>query len=315
MAARPSELGGGRLLLDLEFRDTEGLVASYALPAREGWYLVETGPTTARAHLLAGLSAAGIAPGEVAKVFVTHIHLDHAGGVGALADALPNARFYAHRAGVPHLVDPGRLVASARRAWGAAADPLWGPIVPVLSDRITPLDGGERFELRDGSLEVLATPGHARHHLAFLDTSRRAVLTGDAAGVHLPGSPRARPAVPAPDLDLGLLYDSLDRMAATGAQEYWYTHFGPKRATEHTLAEYRAAVEAWREVALRTARSGADERVVAAALREYEEGWSRAEGRPLPDGDPGALVSGYDLAAQGLLRYLRTRGELPPEGS
>ena len=146
---RPSvrELGQGRILLDLDFRDTEGLIAAYLLPQEEGWTLVETGPTTCREALLAAVDRAGVAPAEVRRILVTHIHLDHAGGMGSLAEAFPRATFYAHELGVPHLLDPTRLIASARRAWGEASDALWGTIVPLPAARLVALHGGESFPL------------------------------------------------------------------------------------------------------------------------------------------------------------------------
>ena len=164
------DLGAGRCYADLGFRESEGLVASYFLPQDDGWTVVETGPTPCIPPLLNALDQAGIDRAEVRRVFVTHIHLDHAGGLGAIAQSLPNATLYAHEAGAPHLVDPSRLIASARRAWGEAADPLWGTILPVPAERLVALHGGESFPVRGGTLTAIPTPGHARHHLAFLDT-------------------------------------------------------------------------------------------------------------------------------------------------
>jgi glyoxylase-like metal-dependent hydrolase (beta-lactamase superfamily II) len=299
------ELGAGRLLLDLDFRDTEGLVAAYLLPEPDGWALLETGPTTCRPALLAGLSAAGIAPEEVRDVLVTHIHLDHAGGVGALADALPRARFYAHELGVRHLAEPDRLVASARRVWGAASDSLWGAVVPAPASRLVPLRGGESLPLRGGELRVLATPGHARHHLAFVDTAISAVFAGDAAGVRLEGAEGLRPAVPPPDLDLVQLYASLERMREVGPRQLLLSHFGPTPHGPEDLVAYRATVERWRTIALDAARERPEPEWIAARLEAADGAAGEAAGGPRA-----SLVSGYDLAAQGFLRYFQTHGDL-----
>jgi len=314
--ARPRvlELGQGRQLVDIDFRDTEGLVASYLLPEEEGWTLIETGPSTCREALLAGIQHAGVALEEVRHVFVTHIHLDHAGGIGALTEALPRATFYAHELGVPHLVDPTKLVASARRAWGAAADPLWGAILPVPSPRIVALRGGERFPLKGGELSVLATPGHAKHHLAFFDSGTRGVFTGDGAGVRLERSSRVRPAVPPPDLDLEQLFSSLEAMRRLDPALVLYSHFGPSPDGATDLVRYRAVVEEWRDVALVAARENPDVDHVTSRLRDHDRS-TREEPSPSPPptDDRPSLVSGYELAARGFLRYFETHGSLTEE--
>ncbi len=300
---RVLDLGRDRRLVDLDFRDTEGLVASYLLPQEGGWTLLETGPSSCRDHLLRGLERAGIGADEVLRVFVTHIHLDHAGGLGAAAEALPRAELYAHELGVPHLADPRRLVESARRAWGPAADKLWGPIPPTPAERLHPLRGGESFPLVGGELRVLATPGHAKHHLAFFDSALRGVFTGDGAGVRLEHSSRVRPAVPPPDLDLDALFASVEAMRRTDPALVLFTHFGPSPDGARDLATYRTVVEAWRDVALAAARERADPEFIAARLAEYDRSH-------LDPPDRESLVSGYELAARGLLRYFVTRGEV-----
>jgi glyoxylase-like metal-dependent hydrolase (beta-lactamase superfamily II) len=301
------ELGEGRQLVDLGFRDTEGLVAAYLLPMPGGWALVETGPSTCRAALLAGISRAGVSPEEVRRVFVTHIHLDHAGGMGAVVEAFPNATFYAHELGVPHMIDPTRLVASARRAWGAAAsDQLWGPIPPVPAARIVALRGGEKFPLNRGELQVLATPGHARHHLAFFDTALRGIFTGDGAGVRLEHSSHLRPAVPPPDLDLDQLFASVELMRQTNPKVVLFSHFGPSPDGAADLVRYRTVVEQWRDVALAAAREKSDPEYISARLKAYDmEGGT---GSVPSSGE--SIVSSYTLAAQGFLRFFETRGFL-----
>ncbi|MFG1530187.1 MAG: MBL fold metallo-hydrolase [Thermoplasmata archaeon] len=303
------ELGQERFMLDLGFRGSPGLIASFLLPGDDGWTLLETGPTTCKAQLLDGLAAAGVERTEVARVVVTHIHLDHAGGVGALLPELPRATVYVHRLGVPHLIDPTRLEASARQAWGAQMDALFGGLAPVPADRIRPLSGGERWPLRSGDLEVLATPGHARHHLAFVDHALAAVFTGDAAGVRLAASWRTRPAVPPPDLDLDLLYGSLDRMRPAELRQVLRSHFGPDPDGPRSLMEYRSIVEEWRAVAWEAFQESPDPHRIAERLRTYEIGRERAAGHPHHPSDTGVPFLDYELAAQGFLRYFQTRGD------
>ncbi len=297
-------------MLDLDFRDTEGLVAAYLLPEPEGWALVETGPTTCHSALLAGIAEAGVAFSDIRHVFVTHIHLDHAGGVGALVDSLPKATFLAHEVGVPHLIDPSRLIASARRAWGPAADPLWGAIVPTPAPRVLPLRGGERFPLKTGTLEVIATPGHARHHVSFYDDRIRAVLTGDSAGVRLERSSHLRPAVPPPELDLESLFSSVEEMRRRDPRLVLFSHFGPSPDGARDLARYRSIVEEWRDVAFRAAEERADVAFISARLREHEERSLSSEDPESGKVDRESLISGYELAAAGFLRYFETRGLL-----
>ena len=304
------ELGQGRQLIDLDFRDTEGLVAAYLLPEPEGWMLVETGPSTCRESLIHGVARAGVGAEEVRHVLVTHIHLDHAGGMGAVVDAFPRATFYAHELGVPHLVDPTRLVASARRAWGSAMDTLWGPIAPVPAARIVALSGGERFPLRGGELRVLATPGHARHQFAFFDSGLRAIFCGDGAGVRLPHSSHLRPAVPPPDLDLDQLFASIEAMRATDPRLVLFSHFGPSPDGVADLVRYRSVVEHWRDVALAAALERPEVDFIEMRLREFD--LSTLEQESVSERE--SLVSGYQLAAAGFLRYFETHGMLGQEG-
>jgi glyoxylase-like metal-dependent hydrolase (beta-lactamase superfamily II) len=304
-----TELGLGRLQLDLGFRDHDGLIAAYLIPGPEGWTLVETGPGSCAEGLRGGVAAAGVEPREIARILVTHIHLDHGGGLGIAQEAFPGARLYAHAEGVAHLVDPTRLIASARRAWGAASDRLWGAIVPVDATRLVALRGGERFRVNGGELSVLATPGHARHHLSFLDGPTGNLLVGDSAGVRLPGEASARPAVPPPDLDLEQLVESLDRMAEAGPRSILYAHYGAFPDAVGDLERYRARVGEWRTVALGAAREDPDPAAVGRALHAHEVAAGRAG--PGDGPDSGELVSGYEMAAAGLLRYFRSRGLLP----
>src|SRR5215213_11039602 len=173
--------------IDLDFMNTGQVIASFLLLGEGGAALVETGPASCLERLTAGLKEHGVSHEDVRQVFVTHIHLDHAGASGHLADLLPNATFYVHEVGHPHLVDPSKLVKSATRIYGENMDELWGEARPVPEDRVVTLKDREEKEAAGGVLVAHDTPGHAYHHLAYLEQGSGALFTGDVAGIRLPG--------------------------------------------------------------------------------------------------------------------------------
>ena len=152
-------------ILDLRFQGVERVIASFLLDSGEGPVLIETGPESTYARLEAALRAEGVLPEEVRHVFVTHIHLDHAGAAWRLAEL--GATVYAHPQGAPHLVDPSRLLASAERIYGDGLKALWGEVRGIPRERVRPLADGERVRLGDLEVQALATPGHAGHHHAY----------------------------------------------------------------------------------------------------------------------------------------------------
>ena len=191
--------------------------AAYLLDATETT-LVETGPGTSVEPVAAALDHLGVAADELAHIVLTHIHLDHAGGVGQLARRFPRATVWVHERGAPHIVDPTRLVASTARVWGEAEmRELFGPAAPVAGDRVRPLQDGDEIAMGDRRLAVLETPGHASHHVALVDSRTGAVFTGDALGIHVPDLPVLRPATPPPEFDLERYVASIDRIRAAAA--------------------------------------------------------------------------------------------------
>ncbi|HEX6475907.1 MAG TPA: MBL fold metallo-hydrolase, partial [Acidimicrobiales bacterium] len=176
--------------------------------------LVETGSQSSVPVLLAALDELGMAADDLAGVAVTHIHLDHAGGVGDVAKAFPRATVYVHEKGARHLVDPARLVDSAARVYGDLLDSLYGRLDPTPSERIHVLGDGEAIQVGDGRvLTAIDSPGHARHHLGLHDSQSGILFAGDAVGVRLPDAGVLRPAAPPPDFDLDQALHSLHRFA------------------------------------------------------------------------------------------------------
>jgi len=155
-------------LIDLQFQGQPGYIATGVLDSAEGPILVDPGPTSALSPLRRGLEDLGTCLEDVSAVLLTHIHFDHAGVAGILAEDNPKIRVRVHRAGARHLLDPSRLLASATRLYGDQMDTLWGTIHPVPEAALIPLDGGEEFDIGGRHFRSIATPGHAVHHMAFL---------------------------------------------------------------------------------------------------------------------------------------------------
>ncbi|MBK8250650.1 MAG: MBL fold metallo-hydrolase [Gemmatimonadetes bacterium] len=237
----------GVALGDLHFEGQVESVATYLVETRDGLAVVDPGPTSCADGFHEALRRFGAELGDVRHVLLTHIHLDHAGYTGALARAVPRATVYVHEVGAPHLVDPTRLLTSARRIYGTYMDRLWGEFLPVPADRLHVLAGDERLALGERRWRVAATPGHAIHHLAFLDEREGLAWTGDVAGEATQHGTPALPAAPPPDIDLEAWRTSLDLLEGWRAEQLLLTHFGSVADPAAHLSELWGRVVDWAE--------------------------------------------------------------------
>ncbi len=304
-------LDEGLFLIDLLYLDNPSVIAAYLLAGPDGdLALIETGPGSTLPALLAGIRGAGFDPAAVTKLIVTHIHLDHAGAAGELLrDVMPQAQLYVHSAGAPHMIDPGKLLASAQRIYGNDMDRLWGAFLPVPAERLVVVDDGMLIQAGGRTLQAIYTPGHAVHHLAFYDATRGGHLfAGDVAGIRLPGYSYVRPPTPPPDVDLALWHGAIDRiMALTPLPAALYlTHFGPFNDAPRHLHELSTRLDIWAGIVQSAMRAGQDRTAVRHTLE--------LAGTPalrLQTGDDRSAVERYEMAGNyemsvdGLTRYWR----------
>jgi glyoxylase-like metal-dependent hydrolase (beta-lactamase superfamily II) len=272
--------------------------------------LVETGSQSSVPALLLALAEQGVDADDLAGVAVTHIHLDHAGGVGDVARAFPKATVYVHAKGARHLADPSRLVASAAMVYGDLLDSLYGRLDPTPSDRIHVLEDGEDIDVGGGRrLTTVDSPGHAKHHLALHDSDSGILFAGDAVGVRLPDAGVLRPSTPPPDFDLDLALTSLRRFAERRPAGVALAHYGLVPDPIGTLDEAGETLRRWAEVAEAAWREGRD---IAAALDEAFAG-------ELASTDPAhreklETLNGVHSNAAGFKRWLETRAPGPEVG-
>lgn len=240
-------------LIDLELLGIENYIASYFLKGKQA-ALVETGPASTVHNLLAALKEIGVKPEEVAYVAVSHIHLDHAGGAGALLKRLPNAKLVVHRRGAPHVANPEKLWTQARQVLGGIAE-TYGKPEPVPEERIVTATDDVTFDLGGVELRAVETLGHASHHLSYYKPSSEGIFLGDAGGIYLNSLDTIVPTAPPPfRLDMALA--SLDKMINLKPKSLYYSHFGKAGNAVEKLEAYSKQLRLWATIAKRGIEHG-----------------------------------------------------------
>ncbi len=295
-------IGEGVLQIDTLLGGWERVTAGYLIEGPAP-VLVETGSQSSVPALLAALDELGLAAEDLAGVAVTHIHLDHAGGVGDVARAFPKATVYVHEKGARHLADPSRLVASAEQVYGDLLDTLYGRLDPTPPERIKVLADGDEVEIGPGrALTTVDSPGHAKHHLALHDSTSGLLFAGDAVGVRLPDAGVLRPSTPPPDFDLDAALASLGRFADRRPSGIALAHYGLVPDPGTILDEAADTLQRWAHVAEQAWQRGGD---IAAALDDAFA--ADLEGADEAMQDKLDTLNGVHSNAAGLRRWLDQR--------
>ena len=228
---RSREVAPGVFQLDAGYVQPR-VAACYLVRGAEAAAVVETGANSTVPRILAALDEQGIPRGEVAWVIVTHVHLDHAGGAGALLAELPNAKLLVHPRGARHMIDPSKLEAGTIAVYGEARyRKLYGALVPIPAERVVEAPDGFTVDLGGRPLVALDSPGHAKHHFVLWDEKTRGFFTGDSFGLSYrqtdaAGRPFLFPTTSPVQFDPPALHATFDRMIAKGPERMYMTHFG-----------------------------------------------------------------------------------------
>jgi len=295
--------------IDLNFMGTERVIASFLLLDEGGASaaIIETGPTSCLDQLMAGIKDHGVSPEDVGGVFLTHIHLDHAGASGHLAELLPNATFYVHELGYPHLADPSKLVKSATRIYGERMEELWGGARPVPEDRLKVLGDGDEAGAAGGLLVAHDTPGHAYHHLAYLEPDSGALFAGDVAGIRLPGQSYVRPPTPPPEINVEAWMGSINAIRRLDPASLWPTHFGSYDDVGRHLGELEQRLQDWLLFVEGQMDEGAEREEISEQLRVKGDAEMIAEGAGPEESEHYDLAGTYPMLTDGLMRYVTRR--------
>jgi glyoxylase-like metal-dependent hydrolase (beta-lactamase superfamily II) len=276
---------------------------------------VDVGTNFSVPYLLDALAQLGIARTAVDYLLLTHVHLDHAGGAGALMRELPNARALLHPRGAPHMIDPKRLIAGAKAVYGE--EPfrrMYGELLPIPAERVRAVQDGERVRLGGRTLELIHTPGHAQHHYVVVDSAHASIFTGDTFGISYRAldthngafiTPSTVPTQFDPEQHIA----SIDRMLAYGPESMYLMHFSRVTGVPRLAAELKQQITALARIARAHADDADPYPGIRADMRALWLTLARRHGISLPEADiERALESDLTLNTQGLIAWLaRTR--------
>lgn len=301
----------GVIAIDTMTGGMTSVTAGYLLDAPRPT-LIECGPALTIEHLIAGLRSLGMDPDDLAYMVVTHIHLDHAGGAGDVADAFPNATVVVSDVGARHMHDPARLNASARQVYGGLYDSVYGDCTPIEGQRLLAVADGDEVDLGGGrTLRAMYTPGHAKHHIGLFDSDTGALFSGDSVGVKLPGMNWLRPATPPADFHLEAALNSIDRYRKAEPSRVYLAHYGPVDPPDAALAEADERLRLWASTAEAAWYETSELDHVTETLKQrFQDELDLSSVADDPDASGRLeLLSGYGSNAAGLVRYFTRRDD------
>jgi glyoxylase-like metal-dependent hydrolase (beta-lactamase superfamily II) len=290
--------------VDLHFLGHASVIGTAILKGPDGVALIDPGPSTTVAALEAGLAACGVGFGDVRALLLTHIHLDHCGGTGTIVAAHPHIEVYVHERGAPHLADPAKLIASATRLYKDDMARLWGAILPVPAARVHALGERTDIAIAGRTLEAVWTPGHASHHVCYLDATDHTAFTGDTAGMCRPGHTEVVPPALPPELDLVAWRHSTDRLLAWHPRTLFLTHFGSRHDPEAHMDRLWRRLDDWSTRVRTSLRDPGTDDEKATAFAEAARKALADRSTP-EDAAAHALAAPFALSWQGLARYWR----------
>ncbi|PWK07467.1 MBL fold metallo-hydrolase [Tumebacillus permanentifrigoris] len=304
----PQDLQHGVYMIDLLESGERGRTASYIVRGDQQTALIETGSSHSSQRILDSITALGLSPADIDYVIVTHIHLDHSGGVGYILPQFPNAKVVCHPRASRHLIDPTRLIAGASAVYGDELERIFGTILPVPEDRVLVREDGETIDLGGRVLTFYDTPGHARHHFSIQDSGSNGIFTGDTVSIRyvpeLTGwdftclFPSTSPS----EFDRDAVFRTIERLEQLQPERIYHTHFGVTEPASTAFERTRQTIADYDDFAREMFRPGLPWEDLAERIRAYIRADLAAHGHHVVD--LSGIELDIELNAKGLLFVL-----------
>jgi len=294
-------------LIDVETAGINNFIASYVLRGKE-IAIVETGPTSSVPNLLSGLEKLDVEPEDVAYVAISHIHLDHGGGVGTLLKSLPRAKVVVHQRGAPHLANPDKLWQQSKAVLGEIAE-MYGKPEPIPEKRIIAASDSMTFDIGNNvTLKAIETLGHASHHLSYYEMLSNGIFPGDAAGVYLNQFDVIVPTTPEPfRLDIALA--SLDKLIRLKPKALYYSHFGKAHNAPERLKTYRQQLILWAKIAKKGIENKESSESISRKILQNDRALQKAA--EYIKAHPILSVTVFNESTQGVIQFVEKFGNVP----
>lgn len=273
--------------LEVRIPKVHSIFSLYFIKEAKG-VLIEPGP----AALIPAIkeAMAQLAMKRLDYIIPTHIHLDHAGGIGSLAQLFPDAKVILHPAAVKHAVNPSRLIESTRMAFGDDFETRYGPILPVPEYQVMVPEDGEKVAINGRELQIIYAPGHATHHMAIFDLKTRGIFSGEALGFPRPGSSSPLPAAAPPSFDIAVYLNTMEILKKLKPRIIFYSHEGVGRNPKELIRKASENTGIIGDVILKAMKEGENNELINHRLREYT---STHLGISVPKEDIRMIVDGF----------------------
>jgi glyoxylase-like metal-dependent hydrolase (beta-lactamase superfamily II) len=295
------QVGENIFLIDLETGGFKNLIASYVLKGPNP-IIVETGPTASIPNLLSGLQELHVALDSVSTVAISHVHIDHGGGVGTLLKSLPNAKVIVHPRGAPHLINPAKLWLQSKQVLGRVAE-IYGEPLPVPEDRIITATDGVTLDAGNSlCLEAIEALGHASHNLSYFESLNKSIFPGDAAGMYIGEFDVVVPTTP-PPFYLDVALQSLEKLASFNPKVLYYSHFGKADDGVKRLRDYAAQTKRWGEIAEDGVKNGQSQSAITERILHEDEAMRKAAA--YFKAHPVLVKTAIENSVQGFIEYAK----------